>query len=650
MKFHTQLRVISMLAVAPLLFVGGFLLISTYMINMATQKIAFLNDGIKEMTAMRAIMFDYTQGATERAESQLLRIEQKLAALFAHEQFQAASERELLGRIENDYQRVQKLFVELEKNNMTLIYGEPEKQIAAREYANILLSQFSILSQNIITQSFQLHDRINHNLIATRNVYNTLLFTMIALFTLMVSVVSFFINTQLKLSVAHLLKIAHQFKSGDMNYVIDSAETNEFQEVYLAFNQMITQIKTSYQSLTAEIEDRKSAEEALRESENLLRTLSNNLPGGLVYQIDSGLDGQQRRFVYISEGVAQLHGLTSAEARQDAMRVYGQIVEEDQRMVAEREARAVIEMTPFQAEARIRMPSGEIRWRLFTSAPRRLPNQHLLWDGVEIDITEHKRAEELLKEHNRLLEEAVQQKQGEMEAMFETLLRQEKLATIGKIAGSIAHELRNPLGAVKQSIYYLKHLAQQQELAMSHPKVLRHLDLVDGELEASARVIADLLDITRMKPPHRQPTDLRALIEDAIQHSLPPEQVRVTLTFEPEPLTIDVDPLQFRQVLLNVLTNAIQALDGTGEIAIHAKQLPEQGETLLEIHDTGVGVAPENIAKVFEPLYTTKTTGTGLGLSICKQIMDSHQGRISLASLPGQGTTVMLAIPGERKP
>ncbi len=146
--------------------------------------------------------------------------------------------------------------------------------------------------------------------------------------------------------------------------------------------------------LCMDITASKQTEESLHESEAQLRVLSDNLPNGLVYQIDSGEDGRQRQFLYISAGVEQMHGISVAEAKNNAMAIYGQIVEEDRRLVAEYEAAALATITPFKAEVRVQLPSGETRWRLFTSAPRRLPNHHLVWDGVEIDITDRKQVEE----------------------------------------------------------------------------------------------------------------------------------------------------------------------------------------------------------------------------------------------------------------
>jgi PAS domain S-box-containing protein len=154
--------------------------------------------------------------------------------------------------------------------------------------------------------------------------------------------------------------------------------------------------------------------EALQESEAQLRTLSDNLPGGIVYQVDFGEDGRQRRFRYISAGVEQLHGIKVVEALSDATTIYGQVVEEDRHLLAEREAFALANMTPFSSEVRIRSLSGEIRWVLLASSPRLLSDNHLVWDGIEIDITSRKLAEEDLK---HALEELHKSLGGTIQAM-----------------------------------------------------------------------------------------------------------------------------------------------------------------------------------------------------------------------------------------
>jgi diguanylate cyclase (GGDEF)-like protein/PAS domain S-box-containing protein len=138
---------------------------------------------------------------------------------------------------------------------------------------------------------------------------------------------------------------------------------------------------------TRDVTERTETQEALHESQERLRLVSDNIPEGMIYQVDFGVDGASRAFTYLSAGVEQLHGVTVDEAMKDASAIYGQVLEEDRPLLARRETEAMVAMSTFSAEVRIRLPSGQIRWCLVTSSPRRLANNHLLWDGLEVDIT-----------------------------------------------------------------------------------------------------------------------------------------------------------------------------------------------------------------------------------------------------------------------
>lgn len=151
---------------------------------------------------------------------------------------------------------------------------------------------------------------------------------------------------------------------------------------------------TALVGIHTDITERKRAAQSIGESEERLRALSDNLPGGLVYQVDTGHDGTERRLTYISDGVQVLHEVSAGAVLDNAMLIYAQMNEDDRRLVAEREAQATKTLTPFSAEVRVTLPSGRMCWRLFASAPRRMADGRVIWDGVELDITDRKVVEQ----------------------------------------------------------------------------------------------------------------------------------------------------------------------------------------------------------------------------------------------------------------
>ena len=154
--------------------------------------------------------------------------------------------------------------------------------------------------------------------------------------------------------------------------------------------------------VSRDITFRKKAEENLRESEMRLRTLSDNLPMGLMYQIDSGIDGSKRDFKYISAGVEKMHGITPEDVIKNPACLYGQLLEEDGKKMAEQEKIALANQTSFRVEVRYVTKQGETRWILISSSPRKVDNGHIIWDGIELDITEQKRAEQALRESEEM--------------------------------------------------------------------------------------------------------------------------------------------------------------------------------------------------------------------------------------------------------
>lgn len=265
--------------------------------------------------------------------------------------------------------------------------------------------------------------------------------------------------------------------------------------------------------------------------------------------------------------------------------------------------------------------------------------------AMGVDITERRHAEEQIARHNHALEQAVQDTTRDMEALMDRIVRQEKLATIGQISGSIAHELRNPLGAVKQSLFFLNRLYHTQRMDPSNPKVREHLQLIDAEIDAANRVITQLLAVARTHPQQPELVNLQLLIHESLQSEKWWEDMHLTYLCNPDPFEFWADRWHMQHVFINLLSNAADACAHKGRVTIraHVDVMAQQYE--MTVQDTGCGIPADELPHVFEPLYTRKTWGTGLGLSLCQQLMHQQGGTITMHSQVGQGTTVLLRLP-----
>jgi two-component system sensor histidine kinase HydH len=226
------------------------------------------------------------------------------------------------------------------------------------------------------------------------------------------------------------------------------------------------------------------------------------------------------------------------------------------------------------------------------------------------------------------------------EDLVERNRRTERLATLGQLAASIGHELRNPLGVVESSLYLLRqHLGEA--LAQS-PQVAKHLDRIDVEIKRATHTVGGVLDLARDRPPQRRPTELRLLVEAAAEAaSLPP-----AVTFHssvPAGLTANLDFEQMRQVLINLFDNSAQALLDRGHVWVEGASSPDGG-AWLRVRDDGPGIPSGDRRRLFEALFTTKAKGSGLGLALCRRIVEAHGGSIESEDTPS-GASFLLTVP-----
>jgi PAS domain S-box-containing protein len=227
----------------------------------------------------------------------------------------------------------------------------------------------------------------------------------------------------------------------------------------------------------------------------------------------------------------------------------------------------------------------------------------------------------------------------ERKQMQEKLLTSERLATLGQFSGSISHELRNPLGVVDSSVYYLK-----TKLKDTDEKVQEHLDRIKSSVGNATAIIENLLNLTRMKEPRRQKLDLIAVTADAISTFRVPATVNVAQNFPDREVLVNADREQLLIAFENIVKNSVEAMDGEGTLTVTI-QMTDDDQAKVSFADTGPGIATEDIEKVFQPLFSTKANGIGFGLSIAKMVIDKHDGIIEAKSESGKGATIIAQFP-----
>jgi PAS domain S-box-containing protein len=241
-------------------------------------------------------------------------------------------------------------------------------------------------------------------------------------------------------------------------------------------------------------------------------------------------------------------------------------------------------------------------------------------------------------EHARLYED-LRRSYAELARAQDHIVRQERLAALGELAAVVAHEVRNPLGVIFNSLGSLRRMLQPAGDA----KML--LDIVGEESDRLNRIVGDLLDFAKPSPPALRPERLDRVIDEALSAALADGAGRVALARDvPDDLpAVPMDARLVRQVLLNLTLNAVQAMAQGGTLSVRARV--DGAAARIEIGDTGPGIAEEVRHRIFEPFFTTKATGTGLGLAVVKRIVDDHHGALEVLSAPGEGTTFVIRLP-----
>jgi PAS domain S-box-containing protein len=384
--------------------------------------------------------------------------------------------------------------------------------------------------------------------------------------------------------------------------------------------------------------ERKNAEDALRESEVRFRSLANNVPSVLL-RFDKSL-----RVEYVSPRARELTGI-------DFSRFAGKTIEEASmledsiRSWADGVRDVLLAGQNKEVEFDVRIADGT-RSIMLRLAPEREASgavEHVL--GVATDITDIRRATEVLERDKQELEKLVEAKTREVIATQQEAEKAKRLADMGTLAATVAHELRNPLGAVSLAVYNLRRKA-------GNPALESHLRTIENKVAESNQIIDNLLFYSRLRQPAYRAVRLGGIIEEALGGPRAPDadkKVTVIRKFDAiADLLIEADPLQIKEMLVNLVNNAYDAVTGDkGTVEVGAGS---KGTDVVSIYvkDNGSGIDKDDLDRIWEPFFSTKSKGTGLGLSVCRQIATLHNGTIEIESEKGKGTTATITLPSKR--
>jgi len=258
-----------------------------------------------------------------------------------------------------------------------------------------------------------------------------------------------------------------------------------------------------------------------------------------------------------------------------------------------------------------------------------------------------------LNEMQQTLESKVEERTRQLQVAQRKLLQSDRLASLGQLAASVAHEINNPISGVLNLSTLLERLMSKGEYPPGREAEFRkYLGLISTETARVGRIVSDLLAFSRRSKPQRAPADLNKLVRTTLvlaQHKLKLINAEIALELQDELPMVECDASQIQQVILNLVLNGAQAMQplGGGKLTIRTRLLADGENVELYVQDTGEGIASENLAKIFDPFFTTKADGkgVGLGLAVLYGIVKAHEGEVEVTSQRNEGTTFTVTLP-----
>ena len=398
-----------------------------------------------------------------------------------------------------------------------------------------------------------------------------------------------------------------------------------------------------------DVTEQVASEQAINEAAHLYRDIFENCAWG-VFQTTA--DGRYRT---ANPALARIYGYDSpSELLSRLTDIGGQLYVDPQRraeFVAIMKQDGVVN----SFESQVYRRDGAVIWISETCREVRTSTGRLLYyEGTVRDVSKRRHDEAALRQANEAaeaaklavmavnqeLERRVAERTAELHATQDELLRQERLSTVGKFTATVAHELRNPLSAIRNTLHFIRGMPGAEALPLDRP-VAR----IERSVARCDHIISDLIDFAHTRSLQRRAVKLDSWLDEVLDNCVVPDGIAIERHFAATGAVVRIDADRFKRAMINLVDNAVQALVEHAAPEARITVATAAGKTMrIVVTDNGPGIAPDILPKVFDALFSTKSFGTGLGLPTVRQIVEQHDGTVAITSTPGRGTAVEINL------
>lgn len=490
-------------------------------------------------------------------------------------------------------------------------------QSALPSALQISWSRMSIQSQTLVSQATNLEQLLSAQVDQLNLVNSALILAIIGTFSAFVAVVYFQVFRRTLKSIADLEVGTAVIGSGNLNYTLKENKEDEIGHLSKAFNQMCANLKNLTASkieLETEIKERKKAEEEIARIAKF--PLENP---AVVFRVD------QKGAIMFANPAA--HGFL-----EEWQTKVGEHVPED---VKQKVAVALASGDKIEFEANL----GEEIFSFLVAPIAAEGYANLYGRG----ITKRKKAEEALLQAQAKLLDYSHNLENLVEERTKQLKDSERLAAIGATAGMVGHDIRNPLQAITSDVYLAKTELASIPESEEKKNALESLQEIEKNIDYINKIVADLQDYARPLKPVTKETDVEILCEEVLLKSDVPKNIKASCKVDKTAKEVMADPDLLKRVISNLVLNAIQAMPQGGKLSMFTYR--KEGNVMIEVQDTGLGIPHEIKEKLFTPMFTTKSKGQGFGLAVVKRVIESMNGTVAFESQEGKGTKFIVRLP-----